>query len=240
MTAYPFYATPAFQAQTAYAGFVHSTYARTANLMLNGRMLTLCPADAPRVPDSIVLPVPLLQEVTVGENACLRDGVLVVGNLQLRLDAEQSWTGYLKPQSGRPKTDTFLHFISALQHGFLRLPSELRSRIDHALITAEAPGFLGLGSGLTPSFDDACVGVMAVCRALGKPAPFVLTDLSRTTDVSARYLQLAQEGYFGEAICRVMAALFGEGSLLESVQSLKNIGATSGCDMLYGMTQILA
>ena len=76
---------------------------------------------------------------------------------------------------------------------------------------------------------------MAVCRAMGQAAPFVLTCLEDTTDVSARYLLLAKEGYFGQPVVDVMDALYGRGSLARAIPDLLAVGATSGSDMLWGM-----
>ncbi len=243
MTAHPLYRTPAFAPPAAYAGFVHSIYRHTANLMLETpaglRMLTLCPAGAPRVPDSVVLPPSSFGGIVPGDHACLEGALLVVGNLQFILDTEQSWTGHIPPQSGAPQAAAFFARTSHLRQGFLRMPPAMRQRVDRALVSADAPGLLGLGGGLTPSFDDACVGVLAVCRALNIAAPFSLTDISRTTDVSGRYLRLAWEGYFGEAVGHVITALFCKGDLPRAVWRLCQIGATSGCDMLYGMSRIL-
>ena len=107
------------------------------------------------------------------------------------------------------------------------------------LCTERAPARLGLGSGLTPSFDDACVGVMAVYRALGKPPPFVIADEPETTDVSARYLRLAREGFFGQPLLDLADALSGEKDLKDCLRNMLEIGATSGADMICGIRAAL-
>jgi len=118
------------------------------------------------------------------------------------------------------------------------MPARLRQSALASLASPQARQWLGLGPGLTPSFDDACIGLMAVCRAAGKPAPFTLTDFSATTDVSARYLRLAREGYFCEPLCMLAEALFGRGKRADvrrGVRRLAAYGATSGKDILRGV-----
>ena len=108
-----------------------------------------------------------------------------------------------------------------------------------ALGTKNGAAFIGLGPGLTPSYDDACVGVMAVFMAADRDLPFMITDddLAVTTSVSARYLRLAREGYFGEAIVRVLEAVRTGRDVRQSALRLEWIGATSGRDILFGMRQ---
>lgn len=121
-----------------------------------------------------------------------------------------------------------------------RLPESLQDKAKQALLEGRWQSFLGLGVGLTPSFDDACVGMAAVYTAMGRPLP-LLEDLSVTTDVSARYLRLAQKGYFGQPLLALIHALWNhEADLPAAVRGLEAVGATSGSDMLYGVALALA
>ena len=134
-----------------------------------------------------------------------------------------------------PSVSALEALTADLSCGFDRFPSALRNRADAALLEGRWQEFLGLGGGLTPSFDDACVGMAAVYTAVGCPIP-PLSDLAVTTDVSARYLQLAQEAYFGQPLLDLIQALWqDESALPEAVHHLEAVGATSGRDMLYGV-----
>lgn len=228
----PFWAFPC-------RGKVHSVFHRVSNLMLNTageeRMLALCAPGLPRLPDSICLPERVLEALEPGMDAELTQDSLMVNGHSFPLTADTEWTGFLRPHPGQPDWQTLRRLTADLQSGWDRFPPRLLERARQALQNEQAQQYLGLGSGLTPSFDDACVGVMALCRAMGRPAPFHLKDVSQTTDVSARYLHLAREGYFGEPLIRLMDALYGTGDLSESVGQLLAVGATSGSDMLYGI-----
>jgi hypothetical protein len=127
-------------------------------------------------------------------------------------------------------------------------------------IAAAAVRCVGLGKGLTPSADDALVGMMAVvgeARAYGclagtgwpeKPAPdgdqavvdnvmaFVALINGRTTDVSLKYLRCAAEGRFSEVLLNLVAALFeGASRNWEGlIAAVAQVGGTSGLDMLHG------
>lgn len=228
----PFWAFPC-------RGRVHSVFQRVANLMLETageeRMLALCAPGLPRLPDSICLPETVLEEMEPGMEALLTQDSLTVNGHSFPLTADPEWTGFLRPHPGQPDLQALRRLTAGVQSGWDRFPPRVLERTRQALQNKQAQNYLGLGSGLTPSFDDACVGVMALCRAMGRPAPFSLDDLSQTTDVSARYLRLAQEGYFGEPMLNLMDALYGAGSLSEKVEQLLAVGATSGSDMLYGI-----
>lgn len=231
------YLTPAWLCPCR--GYVHSVFHRVANVMLqNGeaqRMLALTMPGLPRLPDSVCLPGPVLEALEPGMPAWLDKDKFQLNGRSFSLRTDNGWSGRIEPMNGQPDVRTFLQATENLTSGLDSLPSGIRRRAEGALLSPEAGRFLGLGRGLTPSFDDACVGVMAVCRAFGQAAPFALTCLEDTTDVSARYLRLAQEGYFGQPVADVVDAVYGCGSLARAIPDLLAVGATSGSDMLWGM-----
>lgn len=219
-------------------GRVHSIFERTANVMMDsGLLLTLAADGLPRLPDSICLPMQELARLTIGQPVSLTKEALHIGNAQFFLAHDAQWNGYLAKQTGTANAETLVRLTQLHPGGLNLLPVRRMQQSITDLCTADAVRWIGLGPGLTPSYDDALVGVMAVCRAEGITPPFELTDLSVTTDVSARYLRLAREGYFGEYVLDVIHALYGRGDLTEAVERLAGIGATSGCDMLLGMAQ---
>ena len=232
--------TPFFPARCE--GVVHSVFQRVVNLQMEWpgetRMLALVSPGLPALPDSICLPEEMLVSLTVGQPVRLAEQHLFWEQNELLLQNDESFTGKLSLLSlreGFPCASALEALTADLSCGFDRFPSALRNRADAALLEGRWQEFLGLGSGLTPSFDDACVGMAAVYTAVGCPIP-PLSDLAVTTDVSARYLQLAQEAYFGQPLLDLIHALWqDESALPEAVHHLEAVGATSGRDMLYGV-----
>lgn len=201
-------------------------------------MLALVSPGLPALPDSICLPEEMLVSLTVGQPVRLAEQRLFWDQNELLLQNDESFTGKLSLLSlreGFPCVSALETLTAGLSCGFDHFPSALRNRADAALLEGRWQEFLGLGGGLTPSFDDACVGMAAVYTAVGCPIP-PLSDLAVTTDVSARYLQLAQEAYFGQPLLDLIHALLqDESALQEAVHHLEAVGATSGRDMLYGV-----
>ncbi|MDH4075263.1 MAG: DUF2877 domain-containing protein [Acidimicrobiia bacterium] len=105
---------------------------------------------------------------------------------------------------------------------------------------------IGAGPGLTPSGDDAVVGLVAALQRAGTPeqvsAPLgrlrslVPPLLPRTTTVSGHYLRLALNGHIGEHLAGLVDACVADrrshGPLVERVL---RAGATSGADALVGV-----
>ena len=226
-------------------GSVHSVFDSVANLsfptLLGQRLFTLISGGPFRLPDSARVPADVLNglesDTKVRARKTASDYVLYIRSDTLILNLQKDWSGKLEMGDTPIRYDCVLAAVRALacvRTGFGSLPKDVRARADEALLSAGAPECLGLGSGLTPAFDDACVGVMACCAALGYPVPFQLRDLSATTDISARYLNLALEGYFGEPLCMVMDAWRWKEQMQPALDALLTVGATSGADMLYG------
>ena len=123
---------------------------------------------------------------------------------------------------------------------------------------------IGFGPGLTPSGDDATVSVLAVAMRLGEPSrasesgsrrvtgisddvvgrlvPAVLARSGRTTAYGAFHLEQACAGRIGEALAGVLDAAVGgahPGELVRTTGVLAGVGATSGRDLLTGLTEAL-
>ena len=232
--------TPAFNTAEAYTGQVHSVFDRVVNLALHcrgeTRLFTLCAPGLARLPDAARVPPGWLDGLAPGMPARLCCGGLTVGTQTLCL-TRSHWRGEIPVYSKINENQYKRLEAASLKYagGLYRLPQAARFRAFCAIRAGEAGHMLGLGPGLTPAFDDACVGAMAARRALGAVAPFRLNSLADTTDVSARYLQLAAEGYFGQPLCDLLAAVYGAGNFECALQSLLAVGATSGRDMLAGV-----
>ncbi len=113
---------------------------------------------------------------------------------------------------------------------------------DQGSAAAAAEGLIGLGPGLTPSGDDALVGIEAALHALSRPTAGFLAgaahDLDeRTTAVSATLLRHAAAGEFAERIHALLAALLGsdEAAIPAAIDRAVAWGATSGTDCLVGV-----
>lgn len=235
--------TPPLPLAMATWGTVHSAFERVVNLSFRlpegERLLALCAPELPKVPDSIVVPARLLPLLREGMPVVLSPHVLEIHGETLPLARDALWDGRIARHAGRPSVAAFCQAAQALPAPAPSLSAAHWARAEAALLAGDAQRWLGLGPGLTPAFDDACVGAMAVCRAGGWPVPFTLCDLSVTTDVSARYLRLAQEGFFGQPLGDAVEALFSGVDIVGSLRRLAAVGATSGHDMLRGMMLLL-
>ena len=123
-----------------------------------------------------------------------------------------------------------------------RLASAIGAR-DSAIASRLASGLVGLGPGLTPSGDDALVGIAAAAAALGKPdavaflRPIAEGALERTTIVAATFLRHASVGEFSGRFHDLLVALLGpdDTALIPAVDRALAWGATSGADSLVGV-----
>ena len=105
---------------------------------------------------------------------------------------------------------------------------------------------LGRGIGLTPSGDDAIVGVLAAAIGAGEldddswcTVRTLLTDegAQRTTTVSLGSLSCAVDGQVSPALRKLImtAAGLGPDTVDDDVAAVAAHGHTSGCDALYGV-----
>jgi hypothetical protein len=124
-------------------------------------------------------------------------------------------------------------FAAALRHA------------DPAAAGMAAESLLGLGPGLTPSGDDALVGMAAAVTALATPGTLdasflrraVDTASTRTTAVSATFLRHAAAGEFSGGLHGLMAAFIGPdpSDMVATIERSVAYGATSGADTLVGV-----
>ncbi len=105
---------------------------------------------------------------------------------------------------------------------------------DAVLLRAAVRGLIGLGRGLTPSYDDYLTGLLFCLHYAGRPVPAldraVLGSLDRTNRYAAAFLRAAAEGAYFSVLAHCLAA--GEG---EPLQRLLAVGSGSGRDMLAGL-----
>jgi len=114
--------------------------------------------------------------------------------------------------------------------------------LDFDRLPAVARPLIGLGPGLTPSGDDALVGLAAGLHALDHPARRFLRPLApeaadRTTLVAAALLRHAGAGRFTQRLHELLAALLGDDddAIEPALERAVAWGATSGLDTLVGV-----
>ena len=105
-----------------------------------------------------------------------------------------------------------------------------------------AVGLIGLGPGLTPSGDDALVGIEASLHALHSPmAGFLALAVDdveqRTTALAATLLRHAAAGEFAERLHSLLGGVLGpdESTIVTAIDRAVAWGATSGTDCLLGV-----
>lgn len=228
---------------------VHSRFDRVVNLAfptLEGppRLLTVTGPDLPQLPDSLRIPREGLEAVKAlpeGTPLAMTRDALEAPGLSIRWEGEAArLLPWQRPPLTPARARRFLALYESMAKdtGFDGLPEKRKvwamdglrdfacALLGEAFDRCSWP--LGLGRGTTPAGDDAMVGVMAVLGSAGCPLTAEL--LNRTTDISARYLRCAQEGFFSAPLRRVW-----EAPSTASWEGLARVGATSGRDMLLGM-----
>ena len=124
-------------------------------------------------------------------------------------------------------------------------------RSDDDATTSALLGLVGYGPGLTPSGDDAILGLLCVLKRGHEPydtshlAASLAPLLHRTTAVSIHQLRRAIAGSFPAAVSAVTEAatrMAGASdvrargaSLAAAVETLMGLGATSGADTIAGV-----
>lgn len=140
---------------------------------------------------------------------------------------------------------TFADEVSAAleQRSNLLLAALARKRFADAC--RHANSMLGLGPGLTPSGDDFLVGLFAVLNVAGSPChgwlgggTQVLLHAGQATNaISLAALTTAARGLVRESIAALIDSLMHgtPATLVEPLQRVLAMGATSGADMVAGI-----
>jgi hypothetical protein len=118
-------------------------------------------------------------------------------------------------------------------------------RIETAASCDAIHGLIGLGPGLTPSGDDFLVGALALLDALTErkahaalARAIAAAPRGLTSPLSEYLLRAAAAGHVGEPLCRAVSAVIS-GMADAAVASIRNIGHSSGWDMLVGVANTL-
>jgi len=233
-------------------GRVRALFDRSAYVAVDGGpALVLHPGDLGHTPTSLCPAIwPLA--VSVGDRVVGRAGRLKIGGLVLDVRSARVW----RPRAPVSTSSVGDVGLGAAHRGALRAAGRRAGGLVPALEDALAirdgdrvagcvAALVGRGPGLTPSGDDALVGLLAVLHRLGSPNEgparllhlAVTEHLDRTGDISAHYLRLAVAGHVGErlvALCDALAA--GSRDAVDAAaDAVLATGATSGADALLGV-----
>jgi len=174
-----------------------------------------------------------------------------------RVRAQEAWSMVAAAVRARPGSrdglgDLIGHDGGAPLQPVARLAAPRLERLAAALRDADpsaagmaAESLVGLGPGLTPSGDDALVGMAAAVTATAMPGTLDATFLrravdtasTRTTAVSTTFLRHAAAGEFSGGLHGLMAALIGPdpSDAATTIERSVAFGATSGTDTLVGV-----
>ncbi len=234
-----------------HSGTVHSVFDHAVNIRFvldnSIRKLVTCTENDERLPDGISIGAIGFQQLKCGcEQIQLRPDQLILDTLRIPF--------IRKPCPIIPHTSlTMLRKIAETAENCVNLepripdPAAVRGHLLKAatfLIKNQLPEagdeavrIIGWGSGLTPSSDDAIVGMLAILFSRQKKALFLdKSKLSATTDISAKYLDCAQRGFFTGRIADIFDTTK---DLEQAICRAANWGASSGKDMLWGMIQTI-
>jgi hypothetical protein len=114
--------------------------------------------------------------------------------------------------------------------------------LDSAAILGD---IIGAGPGTTPTGDDMVAGCLAALAILGRTtaahhlARAMAPLLESTTTTSRHYLRAAASGHFAEHVHHLIAGFSADHSADRMLAHARHWGATSGIDLLIGMTATL-
>ncbi|MEY2516793.1 MAG: hypothetical protein QOJ89_4151 [bacterium] len=246
-----------YLAAAAVRGRVRATFARCAYVAVDGGpLLVLHAAGRDHTPTSLCPAVwpPAGSAVAVGDPVVGRAGHLKIGELVLDARGARVWrpaparvTGASLVDPGIGVTHRLaLRAAAGSTGGLVHELERAVARHDVERVTSCVASLVGRGPGLTPSGDDALVGLLAVTHRLapaGAPwhhdllRPAVEAHLHRTGDISAHYLRLAVAGHFGERLIALCDALVAgpRDDVAAAAAAVCATGATSGADALLGV-----
>ncbi|MEW5278859.1 DUF2877 domain-containing protein [Citrobacter freundii] len=167
----------------------------------------------------------------------------------------QHWDEVIRQQL---RSDDTLFLYQGDNPFFQEITRQLHNR-RQTLLTALRTGenistavshLIGLGIGLTPSSDDYLVGLSTILFIPGHPMRKYREDFlaalqcagNNTTLLSKITLEEAFHQRYRESIGRLLNHIITEQQPVSTqyITDIKNIGSSSGCDMLYGMADACA
>ncbi len=254
------YLTDQFLSSSELFGRVHSVFEHALNLEFEDELITILPNIDAGIPDSVEISNTdflILKKIKAGEivsikNKCIRVEYQTINLFDAQnLDGQWGETSLASPEEIERRKSLF---------GFYHeLPQKIEDDLQNLLL-AQSNGdiaecekillsIIGLGNGLTPSADDALVGIMAFQHFLENSniapessLPNLICKLAknRTTAVSQKYLNCAAQKRFALPLINVVKSLFDKNTTQFDFPSLAKLlaaGHTSGKDTLRGITK---
>jgi len=243
-------------------GFIHSVFARAANLELRGDMWTVLASEKSDIPFGIRIAVNNLDMLGLrtGDPVNVGSGFVGIKTERERLIVDCRSAPRWMPRCAKKLIEQGLvdrlgMLAAATSARCWHHSANMARAVRHALdepntLDGALTRVVGLGPGATPSGDDVLVGILAVLKTphsgtagaqaaevLGRS---VLPLLSRTTYVSGQLLRQAVNGLFGQAVHEVLAALIENPEprlLKDKIQRIVATGATSGADTCSGLLE---
>jgi hypothetical protein len=212
-----------------------------------GDLLVVHDASHGPTPTSLLVDSGTTLRVAPGAPVVGRASHLLVGDAVIDVRTAQVWSPPTAPRSGviaAPMRPSDAHVDVDLVD---ELVDALRPSPDATRVQGVLGRLVGRGVGLTPSGDDAIVGILAMLHRCAPPtvaagpldtlSAALAPVLDRTTAISAHFLRLALRGEFGERLVSVVdACCTPSGPGDDVVDRLLATGATSGADALAGVT----
>lgn len=240
-----------------YAGHVMQVFEGAINVLGDGPLWILGPLKGPQ---PLGISLNFLPELRKGDTV-LKDGyMLKLGkNYELDLEGAEIWSTsslslsnikeetYNKVTQWAKRYSVQPDYVDALTSENMRihnLDGQVINRLREILISTKgdadfegAKGLIGLGTGLTPSGDDALVGMLASLK--GSEHFYMLREkiknnLKKTNWISQGYLQCAISGEFGWEASRVIRACAGTDDLEDSIKLVSRVGHSSGSFFMLG------
>ena len=224
------------------ATFRHAVYVTPTE----GDLLVVHDVQHGPTPTSLLVDFDHLRPVMPGAPVVGRANHLLLGDVVVDARTARVWSPPSAPRSGmraapeRPSE-------AGVDGGLVdELVGALGPSHDPAGLPDVLRRLVGRGVGVTPSGDDAIVGVLAVLHRCAHPTAAAgpidaLTAaisplLERTTPISAHFLRLALRGELGERLVSVVdACCTPTGPDPAAIDRLLATGATSGADALAGV-----
>ena len=240
-----------------FRGAVHAVFASSVYVApMSGPLLVIHDSAHGHTPTSCLVDAarPIEWGLRTGDRAAGGLGRLRVGDVVFDARHARVWRPAPTVRTPWPSPRASLHALlcdaagEALQRLALpcqRMVSAFADGLAFEVAAALAP-LLGAGPGLTPSGDDAIVGLLAVVHGARAGAPVAgVVDLAcavvpsllhRTTPISAHYLRLALDGHVGEHLTALVDECLRGAEIDDAlVEHVRRTGATSGRDALVGV-----
>ena len=254
-------------------GSIHSKFDNVINVEFDGRIITMMTASYCGIPDSIVIPREYFKELKrlpVGAEVVFsREGVNVSTLIEgLGWPPIRLWkSSCFAMGNGMTEKPDVMGFLAAVDQ---YLASENDINYDRQTGISEpklqmlaqavlednpedakriAISVTGWGIGLTPSMDDAIVGIGAFVeglRVISKEKVAAIRDWNGyiddvkrlTTDISMKYLKCASEGRFSDCLLDLVLGMYQKSDRhCDNISKIISIGHSSGRDMLLGIVE---